>query len=122
MAGVLPGKCFDTGHLVRFGYIELEENSGYFMPRGSRIRAHEFHYYDSEDNGADCIATKPPPHPRHWTKLSLYPRGRESLVRFSPPLLSILPGVRGALRGECKKILKKRKRYVIIVVSFLLGG
>ena len=32
MAGVLPGKCFDTGHLVRFGYIELEENSGHFMP------------------------------------------------------------------------------------------
>ena len=59
MAGVLPRKCFDTGHLVRFGYIELEENSGYFMPRGSRIRAHEFHYYDSEDNGEDCIATKP---------------------------------------------------------------
>ena len=59
MAGVLPGKCFDTGHLVRFGYIELEENSGYFMPRGSRIRAHEFHYYDSEDNGADCAAYKP---------------------------------------------------------------
>ena len=59
MAGVLPVKCFDTGHLVRFGYIELEENSGHFMPRGSRIRAHEFHYYDSEDNGADCIATKP---------------------------------------------------------------
>ena len=59
MAGVLPGKCFDTGHLVRFGYIELEENSGHFMPRGSRIRAHEFHYYDSEDNGADCTAYKP---------------------------------------------------------------
>ena len=59
MAGVLSGKCFDTGHLVRFGYIELEENSGHFMPRGSRISAHEFHYYDSEDNGADCIATKP---------------------------------------------------------------
>ena len=59
MAGVLPGKCFDTGHLVRFGYIELEENSDYFLPRGSRIRAHEFHYYDSEDNGADCTATKP---------------------------------------------------------------
>ena len=59
MVGVLPGKCFDTGHLVRFGYIELEENSGYFMPRGSRIRAHEFHYYDSEDNGADCAAYKP---------------------------------------------------------------
>lgn len=59
MAGVLSGKCFDTGHLVRFGYIELEENSGHFMPRGSRIRAHEFHYYDSEDNGTDCVASKP---------------------------------------------------------------
>ena len=59
MAGVLPEKCFDTGSLVRFGYIELEENSEYFLPRGSRIRAHEFHYYDSEDNGVDCIATKP---------------------------------------------------------------
>lgn len=59
MAGVLPGKCFDTGHLVRFGYIELEENGGHFLPNGSRIRAHEFHYYDSEDNGADCTASKP---------------------------------------------------------------
>ena len=59
MAGVLPEKCFDTGSLVRFGYIELEENSEYFLPRGSRIRAHEFHYYDSEDNGVDCTATKP---------------------------------------------------------------
>lgn len=59
MAGVLPGKCFDTGKLVRFGYIELEEPGGHFLPHGSRIRAHEFHYYDSEDNGADCIAYKP---------------------------------------------------------------
>ena len=59
MVGVLPGKCFDTGRLVRFGYIELEERSGYFLPHGGRIRAHEFHYYDSEDNGADCTAYKP---------------------------------------------------------------
>lgn len=59
MAGVLPGKCFYTGRLVRFGYIELEENNGCFLPTGSRIRGHEFHYYDSEDNGGDCIAYKP---------------------------------------------------------------
>lgn len=59
MVGVLPGKCFDTGRLVRFGYIELEETDGYFLPYGGRIRAHEFHYYDSEDNGAACTATKP---------------------------------------------------------------
>ena len=59
MAGVLPGKCFDTGKLVRFGYIELEEKSGHFLPQGSRIRGHEFHYYDSEDNGVDGTAYKP---------------------------------------------------------------
>ena len=59
MAGVLPGKCFDTGRLVRFGYIELEESGGHFLSRGKRIRGHEFHYYDSEDNGADCTAYKP---------------------------------------------------------------
>ena len=59
MAGVLSGKCFDTGRLVRFGYIELEEGSGHFLPHDSRIRAHEFHYYDSEDNGADSTAYKP---------------------------------------------------------------
>lgn len=59
MAGVLPGRCFDTGKLVRFGYIELEEKCGYFLPQGSRIRGHEFHYYDSEDNGTDCTAYKP---------------------------------------------------------------
>lgn len=59
MTGVLPGKCFDTGHLVRFGYIGLEEEGGHFLPHGSHIRAHEFHYYDSEDNGADCTAYKP---------------------------------------------------------------
>ncbi len=59
MAGVLPGKCFDTGKLVRFGYIELVETEGHFLPSGNCIRAHEFHYYDSEDNGADCTAYKP---------------------------------------------------------------
>ena len=58
LAGVLPGKCFYTGRLVRFGYIELEENGGYFLPAGSRIRGHEFHYFDSEDNGGDCTAYK----------------------------------------------------------------
>ena len=59
MAGVLPGRCYYTGHLVRFGYIELEESETHFLPAGSRIRGHEFHYYDSTDNGADVTAVKP---------------------------------------------------------------
>lgn len=59
MAGVLPAACYDTGRLVRFGYIELEEKQSHFLPPGERIRAHEFHYYDSENNGSDCLAIKP---------------------------------------------------------------
>ena len=51
--------CQDTGKLVRFGYIELEEKESHFLPAGEKIRGHEFHYYDSTDNGESCIAIKP---------------------------------------------------------------
>lgn len=59
MAGALDGECHFKGKLVRFGYIELEEKHSNFLPPDEKIRAHEFHYYDSTDNGANCIATKP---------------------------------------------------------------
>ncbi len=59
MAGALAGECHFKGKLVRFGYIELEEKHSNFLPPDEKIRAHEFHYYDSTDNGTDCIATKP---------------------------------------------------------------
>lgn len=59
MAGVLPGTCHDTGKLVRFGYIELSEQETHFLPAGEKIRGHEFHYFDSSNNGSSCIAGKP---------------------------------------------------------------
>ena len=59
MAGVLPAECKDTGKLVRFGYVEIEEKEAGWLPAGTRIRGHEFHYYDSSDNGMDCVAQKP---------------------------------------------------------------
>lgn len=59
MAGVLPAECYDTGKSVRFGYIEMQEKAGYFLPKGTKIKGHEFHYYDSTDNGTDCVARKP---------------------------------------------------------------
>ena len=62
MCGVLPGTCRKSGRLVRFGYMELEGKetgpSGYLAP-GHRIRGHEFHYFDSTDNGGACVARKP---------------------------------------------------------------
>ncbi|MCI9136317.1 MAG: cobyrinate a,c-diamide synthase [Lachnospiraceae bacterium] len=59
MADVVSGTCFYTGKLVRFGYIELLEKQSCFLPEGDRIKGHEFHYYDSTNNGADIIARKP---------------------------------------------------------------
>ena len=87
MVGVIPGKCFDTGKLVRFGYASFRfpgKLSERFSGRGSsefperftsepvgkhgekndgdaieEIRGHEFHYYDSDACGTDCEAVKP---------------------------------------------------------------
>ena len=37
----------------------MEEKHRNFLPPDEKIRAHEFHYYDSNNNGQDCIAVKP---------------------------------------------------------------
>lgn len=65
MAGVIPAECQYMGKLVRFGYVEVQLPEGLVAketdgkPNTDKIKAHEFHYYDSTANGADCIATKP---------------------------------------------------------------
>lgn len=59
MVGAIPSVCYDMGKLVRFGYIEIKEKKSNFLPEGTRIRGHEFHYFDSEENGSDCLAVKP---------------------------------------------------------------
>ncbi len=61
MVGVLSAKTWNTGKLCRFGYVESTVNGvkDGLLQENEIIRAHEFHYYDSEQNGCDCIATKP---------------------------------------------------------------
>ena len=59
MVGVVPATCEYKGKLVRFGYVEIKERQSQFIPEGELIRGHEFHYFDSTDNGENCIATKP---------------------------------------------------------------
>ncbi len=60
MCGVLPHDSADAGRLVRFGYCTLTARSdGLLGPRGTRLPAHEFHYYDSTDCGSDFRAEKP---------------------------------------------------------------
>ena len=59
MAGVLPGCGNRAGHLVRFGYATLtaKEDSLLFK-RGEPVPAHEFHHWDSTENGAAFTAEK----------------------------------------------------------------
>ena len=64
MCGILPGSCRMTDRLVRFGYIELEKKDGEtgtagYLQDGHHIRGHEFHYFDSTENGRECTAWKP---------------------------------------------------------------
>jgi len=69
VAGVLRGRAFRTEKLSRFGYIELTPSdmpkNGLFDNIGP-IRGHEFHYFDTTDNGEACIASKPLGK-RQWT-------------------------------------------------------
>lgn len=60
MVGVIKARAYKCNRLQRFGYIELEMKKNSILGReGMKMRTHEFHYYDSESNGEDCMATKP---------------------------------------------------------------
>lgn len=59
MAGVIHACCIKKERLVRFGYLTLNSKTDSFLQKGETIRGHEFHYYDSEDNGECAIAKKP---------------------------------------------------------------
>lgn len=77
MVGAIDGECTYTGHLVRFGYIELNSETSEIEYEAyntsnlindevatlskhvKNMKAHEFHYYDSTCNGDALLATKP---------------------------------------------------------------
>ena len=59
MAGVLPGTSSNTGRLGRFGYITVTSDSPGGILTGLEVKGHEFHYFDSDNNGTDAVAAKP---------------------------------------------------------------
>ncbi len=60
MAGAIDAEAAKTPRLQRFGYVTLTARTDNLLCReGESIRAHEFHYYDSTDNGAGFLAEKP---------------------------------------------------------------
>ena len=57
--GALPGHGFKTERLQRFGYLTLRAPLDSLLFRaGEKLPAHEFHYWDSTENGAALCAEK----------------------------------------------------------------
>ena len=66
MAGVLPGDGFPCGKLVRFGYATMSADADSLLFRaGESVPAHEFHHWDSTDNG-DALRVEKPVTGRRW--------------------------------------------------------
>lgn len=60
MVGVIEGSSTLQNKLSRFGYATLKaKRDNLFCLKGEYINAHEFHYYDSDNNGCDFEAVKP---------------------------------------------------------------
>ena len=60
MTGALPGSGVQKQKLVRFGYASLTaKTDSLLFAQGEEIPVHEFHYWDSTENGSDFTAQKP---------------------------------------------------------------
>ena len=60
MVGALPGDCFDTGRLPRFGYIAATAREDNLLCRaGEQVPMHEFHHWDTPQPGDAFGAEKP---------------------------------------------------------------
>lgn len=104
MCGVLKGFSRMTKKLVRFGYVEVSGEGGYFGS-GQTIRGHEFHYSDSTNNGSACRAVKPDG--RSWDCMVVQGRitaGYPHLYYRSDPAFA------EAFVAECRKFREERGR------------
>lgn len=81
-AGIFNAKAKNSGRLSRFGYIELKSDIDYI----NGIKGHEFHYWDTDNNGNVCTAVKPSG--RSWQCMHIYKNtiaGYPHLYYYSKP-------------------------------------
>ncbi|MBR1630137.1 MAG: cobyrinate a,c-diamide synthase [Lachnospiraceae bacterium] len=102
MVGVVDGGCKNAGHLVRFGYVRICGAGGgaeHLLSGISEIRGHEFHYFDSENNGTDCVAEKPFV-PSSWRCMHA---GKGHLWGFAHLYYPSAPGLAGAFVARMRE-------------------
>ena len=111
MAGVIHACCMKKERLVRFGYLTLNSKTDSFLQKGETIRGHEFHYYDSEDNG-ECAIAKKPVGTRSWECVhagSDHWWGFAHLSYYSNPKFA--ENLQRAKGYKTNKIAKRNERY-----------
>ena len=60
MVGALKGKGKMQDKLHHFGYVTMSSTlDNPYLKSGEEIKAHEFHYYDTTENGEVCLLKKP---------------------------------------------------------------
>ena len=106
MAGVLTGHVRKTDRLGRFGYVTLTANKPQiFGGAGGQIRAHEFHYFDSSDNG-DAFHAQKPVGKRNWDCIAAgenFAAGFPHLYYYSNPEFA------GRFVEACRKYKKQKE-------------
>ncbi len=105
MAGVLPGKAKNEGHPVRFGYVLVKEKKPVFLKKETELKGHEFHYYDSTENGTDCDVTKPVTG-KKWEAIVT---GERLWAGFPHLYYPACPGFAEAFAGKMKAYREERK-------------
>lgn len=105
MAGIIKGKVFPTDRLLRFGYIEVFPKADHLLlKRGESIRGHEFHYWDSTNNGA-CMEAKKPGGGKSWDCI----HGTENLLAGFPHFYyPSNPELPRRFTEACRKFLQER--------------
>lgn len=114
--GVIKGQAFKTSKLGRFGYITLTENEKTFSDDNQNrffggvelepIPAHEFHYFDSTNNG-DAFSAAKPVGKRKWDCI----HQSETMLAGFPHLYYYgNPQVPAAFISKCSKFQKQIRR------------
>ena len=97
MACVIKGKAFRTPKISKFGYTTMIAKNNGIMEKGTAVRGHEFHYWESTSCGNDCEGTK-----TSGTKIECMHNGKNILAGFPHLFYYSNPSVAHRFLGECK--------------------
>nr|WP_288825769.1 cobyrinate a,c-diamide synthase [uncultured Clostridium sp.] len=107
MAGVIPGRAFPAGRLKRFGYIEAAAKDDMpFLKKGESVRGHEFHYWDSTNNGTQMEARKPGRNVK-WDCVLAKDNVMAGFPHFYYPSN---PGLPGRFLEACRQVMKRKDK------------